>query len=326
MAKSSSRLGRGLGSLIAGGTATKEPTAPVISADTSTLAPPPSASTESILKPIVSKDESIGHEKGGENLYEIPIDSLVPNPYQPRKVIEPEAIRDLAASIESEGLLQPVVVRKVGEQYELVAGERRWRAHQHLGRDSILVRLLKASDISSASLSLIENLQREGLNPIEEALGFYSLVHEFNLTQAKVAERVGKSRAYVTNLLRLLQLDEELKVLLSSQKLSIGHAKVLLGLEDEKTRNMIGKKAALEGWTVRQCERAVDEIRNPGKFTRSATSTSPQPFSNFAKVAQSSLNRKVAIQSDSLGKGKMSLSFKDESDLLQLLEKLGVTI
>lgn len=324
MAKSSSRLGRGLGSLIAGGMASKEPTAPDNSA--ATLSGGLAVSTESILKPSNLEDASIEPEKGSENLYEIPIDSLVPNPYQPRKVIEPEAVRELAASIESEGLLQPVVVRKVGENYELVAGERRWRAHQHLGRNSILVRLLKASDISSASLSLIENLQREGLNPIEEALGFYSLVHEFNLTQAKVAERVGKSRAYVTNFLRLLQLDEELKVLLSSRKLSIGHAKVLLGLEDEKTRNMLGKKAAMEGWTVRQCEQAVDEIRNPEKFTRSTMSTIPQPFSNLAKVAQSSLKRKVAIKSDSLGKGKMSLSFHDESDLVQLLEKLGVTI
>lgn len=324
MAKSSSRLGRGLGSLIAGGMASKEPTAPDNSA--ATLSGGLAVSTESILKPSNLEDASIEPEKGGENLYEIPIDSLVPNPYQPRKVIEPEAVRELAASIESEGLLQPVVVRKVGEKYELVAGERRWRAHQHLGRNSILVRLLKASDISSASLSLIENLQREGLNPIEEALGFYSLVHEFNLTQAKVAERVGKSRAYVTNFLRLLQLDEELKVLLSSRKLSIGHAKVLLGLEDEKTRNMLGKKAAMEGWTVRQCEQAVDEIRNPEKFTRSTMSTIPQPFSNLAKVAQSSLKRKVAIKSDSFGKGKMSLSFHDESDLVQLLEKLGVTI
>ena len=324
MAKSSSRLGRGLGSLIAGGMASKELTAPDNSA--ATLSGGLAVSTESILKPSNLEDASIEPEKGSENLYEIPIDSLVPNPYQPRKVIEPEAVRELAASIESEGLLQPVVVRKVGENYELVAGERRWRAHQHLGRNSILVRLLKASDISSASLSLIENLQREGLNPIEEALGFYSLVHEFNLTQAKVAERVGKSRAYVTNFLRLLQLDEELKVLLSSRKLSIGHAKVLLGLEDEKTRNMLGKKAAIEGWTVRQCEQAVDEIRNPEKFTRSTMSTIPQPFSNLAKVAQSSLKRKVAIKSDSLGKGKMSLSFHDESDLVQLLEKLGVTI
>lgn len=324
MAKSSSRLGRGLGSLIAGGMASKELTAPDNSA--ATLSGGLAVSTESILKPSNLEDASIEPEKGSENLYEIPIDSLVPNPYQPRKVIEPEAVRELAASIESEGLLQPVVVRKVGENYELVAGERRWRAHQHLGRNSILVRLLKASDISSASLSLIENLQREGLNPIEEALGFYSLVHEFNLTQAKVAERVGKSRAYVTNFLRLLQLDEELKVLLSSRKLSIGHAKVLLGLEDEKTRNMLGKKAAMEGWTVRQCEQAVDEIRNPEKFTRSTMSTIPQPFSNLAKVAQSSLKRKVAIKSDSLGKGKMSLSFHDESDLVQLLEKLGVTI
>ena len=130
------------------------------------------------------------------------------------------------------------------------------------------MRVLEASDISSASLSLIENLQREGLNPIEEAMGYHSLVNEFNLTQAKVAERVGKSRAHITNFLRLLQLDEELKVLLSSQKLSMGHAKVLLGVEDEKIRNSLGKRVVQEGWTVRQCEKAVAEIRNPQQFVR----------------------------------------------------------
>ena len=126
--------------------------------------------------------------------------------------------------------------------------------------------MLPTSDVSSASLSLIENLQREGLNAIEEALGYNSLVVDFNLTQANVAERVGKSRTHVTNLIRLLQLDDELKVLLSSRKLNVGHAKVLLGIEDKDLRNEIGKKAAKEGWSVRQCENAVVDIKNPLQF------------------------------------------------------------
>ena len=321
MAKVSTRLGRGLGSLIAGGTAAR----PENTSSQPLLTPINNPSISSDSAPILEKKELI---KGNseEHLFTVPINSLVPNPYQPRKVIEPEAIRELAASIEAEGLLQPVTARKVGDNYELVAGERRWRAHQYLGRSEILVRVLEASDISSATLSLIENLQREGLNPIEEAMGYHSLVNEFNLTQAKVAERVGKSRAHITNFLRLLQLDEELKVLLSSQKLSMGHAKVLLGVEDEKIRNSLGKRVVQEGWTVRQCEKAVAEIRNPQQFVRQLNAHSVQPFSGFVKVAQDSLNRKVTINSEPSGKGKISLSFSNESDLVQLLKSLGVSI
>ena len=186
--------------------------------------------------------------------------------------------------------------------------------------------MLPTSDVSSASLSLIENLQREGLNPIEEALGYNSLVEDFNLTQANVAERVGKSRTHVTNLIRLLQLDDELKILLSSRKLNVGHAKVLLGIEDKNLRNQIGKKAAEEGWSVRQCENAVDDIKNPQQFAnKQIPRSSSQLFSNFAKLAEASLERKVSIKSDPMGKGNISLNFADESDLIHLLNMLGVT-
>ncbi len=322
MSKASSRLGRGLGSLIAGGTEAK----PEIPSVSSSNYDDQKTTKSTNLSSLSSKGADIETDNQTENLFEIPTDSLVPNPYQPRKIIEPEAIRELAASIESEGLLQPVVARKVGSVFELVAGERRWRAHQHLGRNKILVRVLSATDISSASFSLIENLQREGLNPIEEAMGYHSLINEFNLTQVKVAERVGKSRAHVANLLRLLQLDNELKLFLSSRKLSIGHAKVLLGVEDLKARNILGKKIVDQGLTIRQCESAVEEIRNPSKIVKRTNNLSNKHFINFEKKAQHSLNRKVSIQSDSIGKGKISLSFLDESDLIQLLENLGVRI
>ena len=322
MAKASSRLGRGLGSLIAGGTAAKVED---ISSSNPTLSPI-SAQKESIKHSPERADRDLTNDSDEENLFSIPIESIVPNPYQPRKVIDPDAIRELASSIESEGLLQPITARKVGDSYELVAGERRWRAHQSLGRSTILVRVLKATDISSASLSLIENLQREGLNPVEEAMGYDSLVNEFNLTQTQVADRVGKSRAHITNFLRLLQLDEELKNLLSSQKLSMGHAKVLLGVEDEKIRNQLGKRVASEGWTVRQCEKAVAEIRNPQPISRQSSIQSTKQFSNFAKISEDSLKRKVAINCDPSGKGKLSLSFEDETDLIDLLKSLGVSI
>ena len=320
MAKSSSRLGRGLGSLIAGGTTPKQETSVEVTKPSNTILIPEDKPDNLAAPNPEAEDDNI------EKLVEVSLDSLVANPYQPRKVIEPETIRELASSIASEGLLQPVVARKVGEKFELIAGERRWRAHQLLGKSKILVRVLPTSDVSSASLSLIENLQREGLNPIEEALGYNSLVEDFNLTQANVAERVGKSRTHVTNLIRLLQLDDELKILLSSRKLNVGHAKVLLGIEDKDLRNQIGKKAAEEGWSVRQCENAVDDIKNPQQFAnKQIPRSSSQLFSNFAKLAEASLERKVSIKSDPMGKGNISLNFADESDLIHLLNMLGVT-
>lgn len=319
MAKVSSRLGRGLGSLISGG---------------STPVDNSSQENQSIEEPRVSNLDANTENKNIQNvdsqtentLIEVPLDQIVPNPYQPRKVIEPDAIRELAESISSEGLLQPIVARRVNDKFELVAGERRWRAHQLLEKSKILVRVLSTSDISSASLALIENLQREGLNPIEEAYGYYSLINEFNLTQTDVAERVGKSRTYITNLIRLLQLDDELKVLISSKKISVGHAKVLLGIEDVKVRNDIGKKAAEEGWTVRQCEKEVESIKNPKSSSSDLKSNALNlQYANFAKLAEASLKRKVSIKSDPSGTGKISLNFNDESDLLILLNKLGVS-
>lgn len=324
MSKPSSRLGRGLGSLIAGGAGTPsaESTAPAAS---SVEGGKPALVVRKLNDHPASTGISEGNEQG-ESLVEVLLSDLVPNPHQPRKVIDPEAIRELAASIESEGLLQPVTVRKTENSYEMIAGERRWRAHEHLGRKTILARIFMADDLSSASLSLIENLQREGLNPIDEAMGYHSLVHDFSLTQSKVAERVGKSRAYVTNLLRLLQLDDELRSFLSTGKLSIGHAKVLLGIADEGKRLELGRRTVRENWTVRQCEQAVEEIRNPptSQVSFSDKNFDSGQFSSLAKQAQVSLERKVSIKAGASGKGKLTLAFDDRKDLESLLATLGV--
>ena len=326
MAKTTSRLGRGLGSLIAGGSGTPRP-----SASSRTKPSPPTkkrnSSQRAKPKPASARNSPKTNSKTlGENLIEIILGDIVPNPHQPRKVIDPQAIQELAASIEAEGLLQPVVVRKSGDSFELIAGERRWRAHEFLGREKILARVLDASDLSSASLSLIENLQREGLNPIEEAMGYHSLVHDFSLTQAKVAERVGKSRVYVTNLLRLLQLDEELRGFLASGQLSTGHAKVLLGLSDEGKRLGLAKRAVSEQWTVRQCEKAVDEIRNPrgSRPALSVAGSNGNQYSLHAQQAQSALKREVSIKAGHSGKGKISIAFEDQKDLENILVSLGV--
>jgi len=183
-------------------------------------------------------------------------------------VFAPEALRELAESIQSEGLLQPIVVRRVedaeagatGVRYQLVAGERRWRAFQGLNLKAIPARVVEAGDASSAALGLIENLQRDGLNPIEEAHGFASLIRDFDLTQEAAADRVGRSRASVANTLRLLSLDEELQGYLAKGLLSTGHAKVLLGVADSAQRALLARRVIEEGLSVRATERLVQEL------------------------------------------------------------------
>ena len=313
------RLGRGLGSLIAGGgvgTAhSQEPVLPI--------SKPVSEKVLGTQEVTISPPEP-KVEQASNQLQELAIDQVVPNPHQPRKVIDPEAIRDLAASIESEGLLQPIVVRPTDKGYELIAGERRWRAHQYLEKPTILARLLDASDLSSASLSLIENLQREELNPVEEALGYQSLVSDFNLTQAEVAGRMGKSRTHITNLMRLLQLDGELKRLLADGELSVGHAKVLLSIEDPKHRLSIGQQAVLEGWTVRQTEDALSRgLVQTGAPLQRKNSSSIQ-YEELSRLTARATGRRVKIKSTATGKGTISFSFKDESDLRTLLAKFEV--
>jgi len=306
-----------LGSLIAGGGQAITPSYAVEPDEAPSLDPANVAEIRE--EPEVPVAE---HRQGTNQLQELLIEQVFPNPNQPRKVMDPEAIKELASSIQSEGLLQPIVVRLTDEGYELIAGERRWRAHQQLGRSTILARVLEVTDLSSASLSLIENLQREQLNPVEEAMGYQSLISDFNLSQQEVSQRMGKSRSHIANLMRLLQLDGELKRLLADGELSVGHAKVLLGIDDANRRLAIGRQAVLEGWTVRQIEEALtsgNALSNHGSSRRVLPSVLYEDLANSTALAT---GRKVKIKASSKGKGNITLSFKDESDLRNLLAKL----
>ncbi len=311
------RLGRGLGSLIAeggqGSTVLEESPLPV-----SSVRAEEHQATEGHESDLSNSGEII---HGNKNLIEIPIGKVVPNPHQPRKVIDPEAVKELAASIKSEGLLQPVVVRPTDHGYELIAGERRMRAHQYLGQATILARVLEVTDLSSASLSLIENLQREELNPVEEAMGYQSLISDFNLSQQDVADRMGKSRSHIANLLRLLKLDNELKRLLSDGELSVGHAKVLLGIDDPDRRLSIGRQAVLEGWTVRQIEDALSAGLAQASIPIPRKAISSQTFTELAQSVSLATGRKVIIKNSAKGKGMISFSFEDENDLRNFLTK-----
>ena len=311
------RLGRGLGSLIAGGGQS------VTSVyENETTEEPVFHPTSSSIVPENTEKGDPENTSSYNHLQELLVEQVVPNPNQPRKVMDPEAIKQLASSIQSEGLLQPIVVRPTESGYELIAGERRWRAHQQLGRATILARILEVTDLSSASLSLIENLQREQLNPVEEAMGYQSLISDFNLSQQEVSLRMGKSRSHIANLMRLLQLDGELKRLLADGELSVGHAKVLLGIDDPDRRLEIGRQAVLEGWTVRQIEDALANGFAPSSKGTSRRIISSVLYEDLANSTALATGRKVKIKASAKGKGSITLSFKDESDLRSLLVRL----
>ncbi len=316
-----SRLGRGLGGLIDGAA---KPTATASTEETPVTKPAAAAhrkkAASSAAKPVPAPSEN--------GFCELPVKDIVPNPHQPRRDIDPRLVKELARSIHSEGLLQPVVVRAKGKRYELIAGERRLRAFKHLERKKIPARIIEAGDASSASLALIENLQRENLNPIDEALGYASLIRDFDLTQEAAAERVGKGRATVANAMRLLALDTEVQGYLSRRLLSTGHAKVLLGLDDEEHRRLLARRIIESGMSVRQAEEEVAKLKNqsggksvkPGKSTNSAEETA---LRDLEKRISDHLNARASLKHGAK-KGKLTIEYLGNDDLDRILEKLGL--
>lgn len=322
-----SRLGRGLGGLIA---AAKPPVpavearAPAAGAGTAAPTPAPATPASSSAAPATPT--------GAPGYLEIAVHLVEPSPYQARREIPPEQLSELAASIRSEGLLQPIVVRKTGDKFQLIAGERRWRAFQLLKIKSIPARIVEASNASSAALGLIENLQREGLNPIEEAHGYASLIRDFDLTQESAAERVGKGRASVANSLRLLSLDPDLQGYLAKNLLSVGHAKVLLGLEDPAQRSMIARRVIEEGLSVRATEKLTQGAKATapaaGAAGRVATKPGLSPkdsatVTGIERKLTSHLGARVALL-HTPKKGRIVIEYRGNDDLQRLLEKLGV--
>lgn len=306
-------LGRGLGSLIAGaGFKKPEPAAPATKGAASTTTPAPAApAAESPFR-------------------EIAVAKIVPAKWQPRREFAAEAIAELAESIRAEGLIQPITVRKAGaDGFELIAGERRWRAFQQLGLKTIPARILVASDAGSAAMTLIENLQRENLNPIEEALGYASLMRDFNLTQDAVSERVGKPRATVANTVRLLALDRETQGYIVHGQLSAGHAKVLLGLELEAERVPLARKAVELGLSVRQLEQEVRKARAAAV----EKATAKTPAANTAKTTAAvmdiekrlvtRLNTKVRVKHGER-RGLITIEYYGNDDLSRILGKIGI--
>jgi len=250
-----------------------------------------------------------------------------PSPYQARREIPADQLNELADSIRSEGLLQPIVVRRHGEKFQLVAGERRWRAFQQLKIKTIPARVVEATDSSAAAIGLIENLQREGLNPIEEAHGYSSLIRDFDLTQETAAERVGKGRATVANALRLLELEAEIQGFIAKNLLSVGHAKALLGVADPARRALLARRIIEEALSVRAAEKLAQGEKSTGgkppRRTRGLPVRDAAAVGSFEKRLSSHLGARVAIF-HTPKKGRIVIEYRGNDDLQRLLEKLGV--
>lgn len=259
---------------------------------------------------------------------ELPLVRIRPNPYQPRGDMEPGALDDLARSIEANGLLQPIVVRPVGDLFEIVAGERRYRAIQKLGWERAPVITRTLTDEQMLVVALVENLQREDLSALEEAEGYQRLIDEFELTQEEVGRHVGRDRSTVTNALRLLGLEEEIKRLLAAGRLSGGHGRALLGADDPGARRTLAERAAAEGWSVRETERRVRESKNGGpapstRKTKSAPTAKDPVVRRAELVLERSLGTQVRIQVRPDGGGDLTVAFHDAEDFLRLAERLA---
>lgn len=302
MATPKSRLGRGLGALINSGAA------------------PARATPVAAPAPVVAATTD-----GLPGYREVAVHLVEPNPYQPRKEFSDEALTELVESIRAEGLLQPIVVRAVGARFQLIAGERRWRAFQQLKIKGIPARVMTSSDASSASLALIENLQRADLNPLEEAHGYASLIRDFDLTQDAAAQRVGKGRATVANSLRLLGLEPELQGYVGKGLLSVGHAKVLLGVENSAERVLLARRTLEQGLSVRGLEELLRHKTGGSGRKRRMPGATATALSDIEKRLTSHLGARSTLK-HSPKRGRIIIEYQGNDDLSRVLGKMGLPL
>lgn len=317
------RLGRGLSALVDSG--------PVTNIDLDTESP----KTDQIPK-ITPTVGAITPDTGHERVLEIPLGEIAPNPHQPRRDFDEESLQSLAQSIRTHGVMQPIVVRKAGSGggFELIAGERRLRAAKLAGLSKIRCVLDEADDARSAELALIENIQRADLNPIERAMGLRELMDRFDSTQQQLADRMGMSRSGLANSLRLLDLGDDIRSMISSGQLSAGHAKVLLSCEDEVIRNKLAAQCALENWSVRELEArcAIQDAKptsGPGETPKPEGETPDRLSSvlrDLEKQLSEQLGTRVTLRTNPKGtKGRIQIEFFDLDQFDGLLARMGVS-
>ena len=298
-------LGRGLGALLSGGNQSK-PSSPTPTASASGVAPDAS-----------------------ERVERVPIRRVHPCPFQPRKDFSDDSLRELADSIKEQGVVQPLIVRRRGDDFELIAGERRWRAAQLVGLTEIPIIIRVADDRAVLELALIENLQRENLNAIEEAQGYAQLIEQFQLKQEEAAAKVGKSRAVVANALRLLKLAPELQTWIRTGQLSVGHAKVILGLPGTREQKLAAERILKESLNVRQTEELVARLltASPAPATKDAPAGVSRDghIRDLENKLQETFGTKVQLRYRH-GKGSVEIRFFNDHDLERILKIAGITV
>lgn len=311
-------LGRGLGSLL-GGSASNEGMASKTTVDT--LATQMTTQERPLTTPTAAPPLNTEGK-----VWQVAIDKLASGEFQPRQHFEKQSLQELSQSIKENGILQPIIARKVsGGRLEIVAGERRWRAAQAAGLHEVPVLIKNFNDQETLELAIIENIQREDLNPIEEAEGFSRLINEFNLSQQQVAEKVGKERATVANSVRLLVLPLEAKKMVSEGVLSVGHAKVLLSLTDNKKQLELAKKVVSEKLSVRKLEKLITDAQthrpSPDAQEAIEQSVTQRLISGLCDELQKILGTKVNIDYAN-SKGKIAVHFYSDDELTQIVDRL----
>ncbi len=258
-------------------------------------------------------------------LRELAVSSIRPNPFQPRRTFDEAALTELAASIEGSGLLQPILVRAVGAHFELIAGERRWRAVQRLGWPKVPAIVREFDDQTVLTLALIENLQRDDLSPLDAAIGYQRLVVDFNLPHAEVARLIGKDRSTIANTLRLLKLPADVQDLLQARQLSEGHARALLTLTEPTEMSRVAKEVVTNGWSVREVEALVrgEAPEKPrGKMMKKPATQ--KPATADARRVEDALRKRlgtdVRLTAKRRGRGLLTISYYSNDDLARLLE------
>ena len=305
MSKQQRGVGKGLGALLGGDT------------DLSNIRKP----VGYVNKEVVSHNQQ--PKQATADVLRIPVDMIEPNPFQPRMNFDKEALEELSDSIRTLGLIQPITVRKKDEgRYQIISGERRFRACRLAGMDIIPAYIREANDQGMLEMAIVENIQRENLDPSETAMSYQRLIDECNLTQEQMAFRVGKKRASVTNFLRLLKLPAKVQHDLKVGLLSVGHAKVLLGVEDTNVQEALCDLVIKDGLSVRQLEDKIKKMNQPKKDTDQEGQDLPDEYFKVLEIVGKYFENNISLKRNNTGKGSMTIHFNSDEEVKRFLQAL----
>ena len=308
MSKMKSRLGRGLSSLISVSDLPVE--------------------ADAQLAPGLSAQGSVQQHPQGPAVLELALDAITPNPHQPRRSFNQAALEELAASLKSTGMIQPIIVRSMGEgRYELVAGERRWRAAQLAGLPTISAIARDVDRLTQAQMALIENIQREDLNPLDRAMAYRELIGQLGLSQGELAGRLGEDRSTVNHYLRLLELPAKLQDYIRDGRISLGHARVLLTIDNQAEQERIGELIVSQGLSIRNVERLLNTLSGKPLKAPKAPAASPAHLADLEKTLARSLGMRVQLKAGSVkGRGRVTIHYASLDQFDAFLSRLGITV